>query len=75
MHENNKNVEVLLRMQKGDSEAFQQIYEQYYNYIYYIGIKYTGNVHDAEDLIQEVFLQVFKKIHSLKNLDAFNTWI
>ena len=57
----------LERAIQGDREAFGVLYEQYveriYNYIYYR----TGNVHDAEDLTERVFLRALRHIGNYRN--------
>ena len=55
---------VLERAVQGDSEAFGALYERYvgriYNYIYYR----TGNIYDAEDLTERVFMRAMRHIHN-----------
>jgi len=61
---------------KGDSEAFGLLYERYvgriYNYIYYR----TGNVHDAEDLTERVFMRALRHIGRYNNRGLpFSAWL
>lgn len=61
---------------KGDKEAFGLLYEEYvvkiYNYIYYR----TGNVCDAEDLTERVFLRAFKHIQNYNERGLpFSAWL
>ena len=53
--------DVLTRASQGDRDAFGMLYERYidriFNYVYYR----TGNLHDAEDLTQEVFLRILRR--------------
>lgn len=58
---------VLERAIQGDREAFGELYERYveriYNYVYYR----TGNVHDAEDLTERVFMRALRHIGNYRN--------
>ena len=59
----------------GDSAAFESIYEQHHKRVYSLCLRMLGNASQAEDLTQEVFLQVFKKIGSFRGDSAFTTWL
>ena len=67
--------ELISRFQDGDVYAFEQIVHRYkdplVNFIY----NYLGNRIDAEDVIQETFLRVFKNKHLYRNIAKFSTWI
>ncbi len=53
---------LIRRIQKGESEAFNQIYESYFDKIYRYIVFKIGNRNDAEDLTQQVFIKAFKAI-------------
>lgn len=59
----------------GDTSAFEKLYEQHNKRVYSLCFRMLGNVSQAEDLTQEVFLQVFKKIGSFRGDSAFTTWL
>lgn len=67
--------ELIARFQDGDVYAFEQIVHRYkdplINFIYH----YLGDRIDAEDVIQETFLRVFKNKHLYRNIAKFSTWI
>lgn len=68
--------EVLSRASQGDSEAFGVLYEKYvgriFNYIYYR----TGNIYDAEDLTERVFLRALRHIARYNNRGLpFSAWL
>lgn len=69
--------QVVLSAQKGDTEAFEELYSQTYNYLYYIISKWVGsdNFDDRFDILQETYIEVFKSIASLKNPNALKTWM
>ncbi|RMF45094.1 MAG: sigma-70 family RNA polymerase sigma factor [Anaerolineae bacterium] len=67
---------IIERATQGDSEAFGILYERYvsqiYNYIYYR----VGNVHDAEDLTERVFMRAMKHIRNYHNRGLpFSAWL
>jgi RNA polymerase sigma-70 factor (ECF subfamily) len=59
----------------GDSAAFEKIYELHNRRVYSLCLRMLGNGTQAEDLTQEVFLQVFRKIGSFRGDSAFTTWL
>jgi RNA polymerase sigma-70 factor (ECF subfamily) len=63
------------RAQKGDSSAFESIYQSYRRRIYALCLRMVGNPTDAEDLTQEAFLLVFRKMQTFRGESAFSTWL
>src|SRR5215831_16669107 len=59
----------------GSSAAFEKLYEQHHRRVYSLCLRMLGNASQAEDLTQEVFLQVYKKISSFRGDSAFTTWL
>src|SRR3989442_2108524 len=59
----------------GDSAAFEKLYEQHHRRVYSLCLRMLGDGSQAEDLTQEVFLQVYKKIGSFRGDSAFTTWL
>src|SRR5215471_11717068 len=59
----------------GDTVAFEKLYEQHHRRVYSLCLRMLGNASQAEDLTQEVFLQVYKKIGSFRGASAFTTWL
>lgn len=67
--------ETILRAQEGDASAFQEIYEAYYNYVFYHALKLCKNEANAKDVTQDVFIQVYRYIKNLREIDCFNVWL
>ena len=67
--------ELAQRSAKGDMGAFQELYERHNRRVYSLCLRMTGNVVEAEDLAQEVFIQLFRKIGSFRGESAFTTWL
>jgi RNA polymerase sigma-70 factor, ECF subfamily len=59
----------------GDEIAFESLYRRYWRSVYVWCLRMTGDVPDAEDLTQEVFLQVYRKVASFCGEAAFGTWL
>ncbi len=59
----------------GNISAFELLYERYHRRTYSLCLRMTGNQTEAEDLTQEVFIQLFRKISSFRGDSAFSTWL
>ena len=59
----------------GDTAAFEQLYTRHNRRVYALCLRMTGNVSEAEDLSQEAFIQLFRKIGSFRGESAFTTWL
>jgi len=59
----------------GDSAAFEMLYNQHNRRVYSLCLRMLGNSTQAEDLTQEVFLQLYRKIGSFRGDSAFTTWL
>jgi RNA polymerase sigma-70 factor, ECF subfamily len=61
--------------QQGDAAAFERIYRSHSRRVYALCLRMAGNRTDAEDLTQDVFLQLFRKIGTFRGESAFSTWL
>ncbi|HEX8456722.1 MAG TPA: RNA polymerase sigma factor [Pyrinomonadaceae bacterium] len=59
----------------GDMEAFEEVYRRHQRQVYRLCLRMTQNPHEAEDLTQEVFVHLFRKIGSFRGESAFSTWL
>lgn len=59
----------------GDAAAFEKLYEQYKGRVFSLCLRMLGDQTAAEDLTQDVFLQVYRKIGSFRGESAFTTWL
>ena len=59
----------------GDMRSFEELYEKHHRRVYSLCLRMTQNVAEAEDLTQEAFIQLFKKIGSFRGESAFTTWL
>jgi RNA polymerase sigma factor, sigma-70 family len=59
----------------GDRIAFRQLVDHYQNKIYHLAYRMLGNTHEAEDVVQETFLRVYKNLVRYDPAQKFSTWI
>lgn len=69
------DLELARRAAAGDTAAFEQLYAQHHRRVYSLCLRMLGNASQAEDMTQEAFLQVYKKIGSFRGDSAFTTWL
>jgi RNA polymerase sigma-70 factor (ECF subfamily) len=67
--------EAIRRAQRGDSDAFERIYRLHSRRVYALCLRMAGNPAEAEDLTQEAFLTVLRKIQTFRGQSAFSTWL
>ena len=60
---------------QGDAEAFSKLYALHKRRVYTLCLRMLGNVSEAEDMTQEAFLHLFRKIGSFRGESAFSTWL
>ncbi len=67
--------EALEKAQSGDHHAFAHLYSLHKRRIYSLCLRMVGNIAEAEDLTQEAFLQLHRKIATFRGDSAFSTWL
>jgi RNA polymerase sigma-70 factor (ECF subfamily) len=67
--------QLVARCKKGDVRAFKELYDAYSAAMYNICLRMTGNATDAEDILQEAFMQVFGNIGKLEQVGSATAWI
>lgn len=63
------------KLKQGDESAFRTIVDTWQNMVYNTAIGIVQNEEDAEDIAQDVFVQVFQSISSFKGDSKFSTWL
>src|SRR5271169_2921356 len=69
------DAELIKRAQKGEEQAFEAIFHAYKRKIYYLCLRMIGNSAEAEELTQEAFMRVFRKLHTFRGESSFATWL
>jgi RNA polymerase sigma-70 factor (ECF subfamily) len=67
--------EAIERAKQGDAEAFEVLYNLHKRRVYSLCLRMVSNAAEAEDLAQEAFLQLFRKIGTFRGESAFSTWL
>jgi len=67
--------EAIRQAQAGDAAAFEFLYRLHGRRVYALCLRMVNNPADAEDLMQEAFLQLFRKIGTFRGESAFSTWL
>ena len=67
--------EAIAKAQSGDAKAFEDLYSLHKRRVYSLCLRMLGNVAEAEDLTQEAFLQLYRKIGTFRGDSAFSTWL
>lgn len=69
------DADLVRRALAGDEEAFATLYNAHRNKVYALCLRMTSNTAEAEDLTQDAFLQVFRKLATFRGDSALSTWL
>jgi RNA polymerase sigma-70 factor, ECF subfamily len=69
------NAELVRRCRAGDVDAFEELYRQHSPRIYSLACRMTGSPQEGEDLLQDIFLQVHRKLGSFRGDASLGTWL
>jgi RNA polymerase sigma-70 factor, ECF subfamily len=72
---NLNEAEAIPRAQAGDPAAFECLYRLHSPRVYALCLRMVKDTPEAEDLTQEAFLLLFRKIHTFRGESAFSTWL
>lgn len=67
--------DIILKAIHGDEDAFSHIYRTYSNRVYFMAIQYFRNEDTAKDIVQEIFIKVYRQINKLQTPKAFSSWL
>lgn len=71
----NAEAQAIAQAQQGDAIAFEVLYHAHKRRVYSLCLRMIGDAAEAEDLTQEAFLQMFRKIGTFRGEAAFSTWL
>ncbi len=71
----NEAEDAVRRFLEGDQEAFGHLVRQWEAKVYNLAWRFLGNKEDAQDVVQETFLSIFKSIRHLRDPRSFPTWV
>lgn len=67
--------DLLTAISQGDKVAFQQLYERFSAKVYSTALSYAQQEQEAEEIVQDVFVNIFRKAHQFQGKSAVSTWI
>jgi RNA polymerase sigma-70 factor (ECF subfamily) len=73
--QNVSDLELVAKIKCGDDLAFQEIMSRYTQKVYNLAMRLTRNVEDTEEVLQDVFVTVYKKINSFEGKSQFSSWL
>ena len=69
------DTELVKRAQGGDLASFEDLVEMNESRVYAVALRITGQVHDAQDVTQQTFLNAIEHLNSFRGESSFSTWL
>lgn len=69
------DIELVEKLKNGEENAYDELYERYEKNLFFMAMQLTNNKGDAEDAVQETFVQVLRSIHQLNNPAYLRLWL
>jgi RNA polymerase sigma factor, sigma-70 family len=70
-----EDIGLMIRFQGGDESCFEKLVERNKQRVFNIAYRYVGNAHDAEDVAQQVFINIYNAKGSYSPKAQFTTWL
>ncbi len=70
-----KDIELARVAAQGNMASFEELYRRHHRRVYSVCLRMLQNTSEAEDLTQDVFIQLYRKIGSFRGDSAFTTWL
>ena len=67
--------ELIVQLQQGDEQAFKKLVDEWQRMVYNTALGIVQNADDADDITQDVFIQVYQSVSSFKGESKFSTWL
>ena len=71
----NPDIALVRRALEGDADAFGSLFQLHKHRVYAVCLRMTNNTAEADDLTQDVFIQVFRKLSTFRGESALSTWL
>jgi RNA polymerase sigma-70 factor (ECF subfamily) len=69
------DLELAGRVRAGDAHAFEELYRQHATRLYNLAYRMAGGPADADDLLQDIFLLIYRKVGSFRGESSLATWL
>lgn len=66
---------LIQKIRKGDQIAFEQLIEKYETKVFHLAMRFTKNEEDAEEVLQDVFMTLHRKLELFQGKSAFSSWL
>lgn len=63
------------RVRRGDRSAFGELVKRYQGKAYRLALRFTGSAEEAQEVLQETFLNAFRSLESFRSESAFSSWL
>jgi RNA polymerase sigma-70 factor (ECF subfamily) len=67
--------ELVIAAQGGDRDAFGELFERFERHVFTVALRRLGNYAEAQELVQDVFIQAMEKLEQLRQPEAFGGWL
>jgi RNA polymerase sigma-70 factor (ECF subfamily) len=67
--------EVIIKLRAGDEQSFRELVDQYRDRVFNTAIGFLQNPENAEDVTQEVFIEIFRSVSGFRGDSSLSTWI
>jgi RNA polymerase sigma factor (sigma-70 family) len=67
--------ELIVQLQQGDNQAFKRLVDEWQDMVYNTALGIVQKEEDADDITQDVFIQVYQSVSSFKGESKFSTWL
>jgi RNA polymerase sigma-70 factor (ECF subfamily) len=67
--------ELIVQLQRGDGQAFKKLVDEWQDMVYNTALGIVQQADDADDITQDVFIQVYQSVSSFKGESKFSTWL
>jgi len=69
------DLDLVKRFKKGSIDAFEELIKRYESKIFNLAMRFTRNQEDAEEVLQDVFTTIYRKMGSFEGKSAFSSWL
>jgi len=67
--------ETLIKTQEDDLESFENIYKETSRFVYNVAFRIVNNKQDAEEVVQDTFLNIYHNLKNFRFHSSFKTWV
>jgi RNA polymerase sigma-70 factor (ECF subfamily) len=73
--QNTDMIDYIRKARQGDARAFREIVDTYQDFAYRVSFRFVRNAHDAEDIVQEAFVRLWKNLDRYREDVKLSTWL